>query len=162
MKRSTIQMLAIAAAGCFGSTAFADTATRVMQECMSETGAPGAYALTITNDVPQVTAAEGGTQAGAARVSDCVMDKYQVQFSLGEKFTANLIAVTPERLARCEALRRSISTSATGASRTSEATLRYQDCVAYGLSNETAGVVALDSCGRGSNVFQGGSSYCRD
>ena len=166
MGRGAIQLFATLALGLSASVATADTAQNVVQECVRQTGAPGAYAVAEKQNVPQVSPAAGGTQAGAARVNDCLLDKYQVQFSAGQIVAANPAAVDPEVAARCAALRQSRlprSAPLGGTSASAQASQRYQDCIANASASDADSLV-LDAgnCGRGSNVFSGGSAYCRD
>ncbi len=76
-------LLLAAAVLSLASVAQADpreVSKQLVLQCMSETRAPGAYAL-VDGRVLAVKPGEGGTQAGARNVNDCLLDKRGVQFS---------------------------------------------------------------------------------
>ncbi|WP_050929130.1 hypothetical protein [Aestuariivita boseongensis] len=160
MRSLLIKTAFVLAALCPAAVASANTVDAFVQECVARTGAQGAFAVSTAGQVPQVAAGAGATQKDAAAVNDCLLDRYQVQFAVGSA------AQPTAQSGNCEALRRGrIPSSAPlgGLSAQARANRAYQECLAAGPSPEAGpGIVALDECGRGSNVFQGGSAYCRD
>lgn len=60
--------------------ALEDSRIRNVQTCISQTRAPGSYAMSTYSAVPSVVAAQGGTEQGVRDVNDCLNDKYHVQF----------------------------------------------------------------------------------
>lgn len=169
-----------------GSAAFAQNATVDVQHCMKRTGAPGAYAVSTGSDVPQVVPSTRGTQQGAILVNDCLLDRYQVQFAAvdhGAEVEAAVVTDADQCL-RVRNRRLIVGTLLTvgtvaalgggdaaivgGVAGTAAGVRgvnkRYRDCLNTAETQRSTGtgLVFIDDCGRGSNVVQGGSAYCRD
>ncbi|MBO9475632.1 hypothetical protein J7413_18975 [Shimia sp. R10_1] len=51
-----------------------------IQQCISDTRAPGKYKVTAYENVPVVVSDAGGTDIGASNVNDCLQDTYGVQY----------------------------------------------------------------------------------
>ncbi|WP_299622100.1 hypothetical protein [uncultured Tateyamaria sp.] len=62
------------------ASAVADPALQAADRCITQTNAPGTYAIISDQGVPQVVAGQGGTAAGASATNDCLLDAYGVQF----------------------------------------------------------------------------------
>ena len=160
-----------------GAAAADDVATNV-DYCMTRTGVPGTYAISEAGDVPQVVPSAGGTQRGAAWVNDCLLDRYQVQFASVQ--STPVLASDRAQLSQCESLLqrrggeaflRSVGVSilfgGIGAGiHASTVTGNFRRCIESGAYDDRLqsydGIALASSCGRGSNVFKGGSGYCRD
>jgi hypothetical protein len=76
----TTLLLAAVAGLAFGTTASANTAKSVTNQCIFETRAAGTFSVAARSTPPVVTAGEGASALGAANVNDCIQDKYQVQY----------------------------------------------------------------------------------
>ncbi|WP_299353967.1 hypothetical protein [uncultured Shimia sp.] len=77
--------LVFAVAGIAGKTfAMDNSAIQAVRSCMSETRAPGSYAMSTADAVPTVITASGGSERGAHNVNDCLQDRYSVQYGTRE------------------------------------------------------------------------------
>ncbi len=98
-----------AAAVCLGfaGAASAESTQFIVDTCIKETRAPGAYSISVSNDLPQVAAGEGASAAGARNVNDCLTDKYAVQYGWGQGApTVGTVPLTGTALeAECKRIR---------------------------------------------------------
>lgn len=180
-----IRFAVACAAVTWGSVAAANTVDAVVQSCVQTTGAPGAFVVQVGDGAPQVSPGIGATAAGAAVVNDCLLDRYQVQFAAVQRGSVAPTDVQADAIAECRRIRNrrvattvaiaaglavgvdttaAAATAAAGAGYTSwRAGRTYRDCVAdASVPQAQSGIALIRNCGRGSNVFQGGSAYCRD
>jgi len=77
--------------------AIADAARQAAQQCALNTNAPGNYNISNAPGLPHVIPGQGGTEAGAARINDCLTDTYQVQYGAkgGAVATAGVARTAP-------------------------------------------------------------------
>lgn len=83
----TVIFAALAGLAVTGA-AHASTAQSVADQCIFETRSGGAFSLSTSGSVPQVSAGAGATASAAHNVNDCIKDKYAVQYGSGTGITA--------------------------------------------------------------------------
>ena len=182
MKHLVTLIASIFATSSFATAAMATTVDRVVLECIHETRAPGSYSIVGGGSLPVVAPGAGASQASAAAVNDCLLDKYQVQFAAVSAAPAarTQTVVRGSAQSHCqrllnrsagEAFARSVGTSilvgGLGAGiHASTVTANFQRCIrsgAYGsgaaLSRGGTGVL-ISNCRAGGGVFQAGTSIC--
>lgn len=67
------------ASGALAQSAQTHSVEALTEQCVRETRASGAYAISYEAVIPQVSAGAGGSARGARDVNDCLADKFQVQ-----------------------------------------------------------------------------------
>ena len=182
MQRSVLLIGFIFAATGFATIASASTADVAVQNCIRETRAPGSYSVVGGGSLPVVAPASGATQASAAAVNDCLLDKYQEQFAAVPAAPTVRTETTVPRSnqSRCqrllnrgpgEAFVRSVGTSilvgGLGAGvHASTVTANFQRCIrsgAYGTGavlGRGSTSVHTASCRPDGGVMQGGTMLC--
>jgi hypothetical protein len=80
---------ALLAYATLAGAASASTAQDITNQCIVETRAGGAFSVSSSGGVPQVSAGEGATLSGAHNVNDCIKDKYAVQYATGTGLSAS-------------------------------------------------------------------------
>lgn len=99
--RVTLRTLVAVVVGLYlcATVARADAARTAAQHCAIQNHAPGNYFISNAPGVPHVIPGLGGTDGGARRMNDCLLDAYGVQFGVtpGAAVTAATPAAAPAR-----------------------------------------------------------------
>ena len=182
MRRSVLLIGIISVVTGLSTVASASSADGAVRSCIHETRAPGSYSIVGGGSMPVVAPGAGATQASAAAVNDCLLDKYQVQFAAVPAAPAAGTEVTARssQQTRCqrllnrgagEAFVRSVGTSVLlggiGAGvHASTVTANFQNCIRTGAYGSGAvvgrGQLGVQSgfCRPGGGALQGGTMIC--
>ncbi|MEL7213935.1 MAG: hypothetical protein AAGK92_14820 [Pseudomonadota bacterium] len=182
MRRSVLLIGIICVVTSLSNIASANSVDGVVRSCIHETRAPGSYSIVGGGSMPVVAPGAGATQASAAAINDCLLDKYQIQFAAVPAAPATKKATPVRRSEQTQCQRllnrsgiESFAISATtsvllggigAAAHASTLTANFQNCIrsgAYG-SNAPVGRRGVHehtfNCRAGGGVFQGGTSIC--